>query len=262
MDEMPGSMLTAGLYDSTDNQPAHFHHQRTPGQILSLTSNIEFSPYLSYLADNGAIDAAAVGSHTPGDLDHHHADLEQQKQLMMKASNLVSKSTHHNHNCRHVCKYRSRADKVPVHVNHQQHHTLKRVNQESFVANLNLKKTNASNVTNLSFNDSLAVASSLNKNNSSVCRHRHRHLLDSTALGGATKRDSLSNKHHSSVTSCSNKNDSHLSDALCQRRMTPLRWSKKMSRRRKSIFKNLSALNPSKSSAGAMLKPLIKGTYF
>jgi hypothetical protein len=283
MDEMPGCSLYEDSTDTNHQQQAHFQHQRTPGQILSLTSNIEFSPYLSYLTDSAGatspdLIAAAqlkIKRATTHNQHHHQRDdeFDEQKQLMLKASDLVNKSTHHNQNCRHVCKYRSRADKVPPmhhhhHFGQQQHQTLKRVNQDAFAANLNSKKTNASNVTNLSFNDSLAAAMNKNHNNSSsvACRHHHhRHLLDSTALGN-------NKPHYSSITgglsSASNKShnvSSSASDVLCQRRLTPLRWSKKMSRRRKSIFKNLSALNPtsrsSNSAAAAcgILKPLLKG---
>jgi hypothetical protein len=306
MDEMPMILHDSTTENANQQQQYHFQHQRTPGQILSLTSYIEFSPYLSYMNMTslsataspdllaGRATAAAATKSQGNNNEDDEVECERRQQLLILraahslAQNKSSGSSHlHDHTCGsgHVCKFRSRgiggctADKVPPHtISHYHHHhhathhnhrqhmaSVKRVNHESFVSNLNEKK-NPHNVTNMSFSDSLSssiksIANNALSSSSSSCLHHHHHHHQPVH----------SHHHHNQRSKASSQKKMDVAEALCHRRLTPLRWSKKMSRRRggggngKTVFKNFSALNrdsamtTTTTSAASMLKPLLKG---
>ena len=260
-------------------------HQRTPGQILSLTSNIEFSPYLSYLGGD-------VG--TSPDLSRNNKETviaatttttsAAEKEFILKANSLANNKPSHAQHCHHICKqhrinYSNRnlkkhKRKSHHHHHHHQHHhkatcmhrNLKHINQEVFAANLRTRKNPNSTNLNMQVNGTCLSFNDMTDDGS-----------DSVASISAAAISSSGQGKKRNVSGEISKSAAVPVDVFHQRRLTPLRWSKKLTRRRKSIFRNISNLQSQtcntvadgiqkaanrKSSGVTLLQSNIKGKLF
>jgi hypothetical protein len=234
--------------NANNNQHVHFnhHHMRTPGQILSLTSNIEFSPYASYLSDKTnqspsnflSCLSPPIGAALAATTNNSKLKINDSKSFVFKINRLGCKKQNQQHannsKCKNFCK--SRPGLSHHHHNHKSHRINGNLNHSHLMMMMNVNSTalNQTNNNNLLFSSSTNASSSLsNRCNMSV--------------PGSTNNNSNTNTHNVSSAKL------HAID-ICQRKLTPLRWSKKLNKR-KSIFKNLT-LNANKS---AVLKPLLKG---
>jgi serine/threonine protein kinase len=176
-----------------------YTHQRTPGQILSLTSNIEFSPY-SYSVDvspefNNAAQRSNANNDTSPDF------------VLNGAAALVGKKQHALHGTKHAqVLMRSSLDQddslVSLTSNHVKHHNLTQMKLELDSEEL-MKSASACSdfLGNTTRSSSLRSASIVRSSTSAHLSNKSRH-------------QSSAHLHHS------------IAIDICQRRQTPLRWSK------------------------------------
>lgn len=187
-----------------------FNYHRTPGQILSLTSNIEFSPYFMSNLD------CSPEFRRKNSNDISNLNLVSFIKNAKNRSQAITKNHYHSHDhnkkhhqqCRHGCIYKLKSK-------HHHHNECSRK-----VKNLD---------------DSLTCQkTSLN----------HEIRMNSESK--------LKRLNHSSLSS--SRQFSAAMD-VCQRRQTPLRWSKNMVKR-KNLLSKCIAFSSSKS---ASFKPWLRG---
>lgn len=224
-----GSKLTENLSYRKETllmQSNFNNYHRTPGQILSLTSNIEFSPYyLSNLDASPEYGRKSSVYETNSNFNVVSFIKNGRNQTNIQNKSITNNHQHrHNPNCKHVCLYKNKTGH-----NH---------NHQSYCSKRNRVHT-----------------ISQNNNDDSLTTVRTSHQgMDQKELNESKLRRS---NHHSSTASNYHNQYSAAID-VCQRRQTPLRWSKKLIKR-KSLLNKCIALNTNKS---ALFKPLIKGFLF
>jgi serine/threonine protein kinase len=251
----------SGNNKSDMNYSSYHTHQRTPGQILSLTSNFKFSN-ISSLSNNNEESPEYDGRQ----LDD--SDLNKPKEA--KKSDESKKSAcgahHHCQNHHHVCS--KRAAKARQANNDD---SISSLNRNYAMNNSNAPSRNAESSsmlllksreeTNLVSSSFLQVnhngekkplltpehhksCSNWSFSNSRV-KEEPASKVSSQAVGkkGSTNGDSVGHGHSSSSATVD----------VCHRKQTPLRWSKKLKKR--SSLRNLSLIAGKSSS----IRPLIKG---
>ena len=194
------------------NENNKYNYHRTPGQILSLTSNIEFSPYFMPNLDSSP-EFMRKNSH-----DLSNLNLVSFVKNAKNRSHTINKNHHHLHHhhnrhhqhCRHACIYKLKSD-------HHHHH-----NQMCSRKTKNLDESLTCQKTSLNHEIRMSSESKLKRlNNSSLSSSRQ----FSAAID------------------------------VCQRRQTPLRWSKNFVKR-KSLLNKCIAFSSNKSSG---FKPWLRG---
>ncbi|RNA00410.1 serine threonine- kinase greatwall, partial [Brachionus plicatilis] len=193
------------------NEMNKFNYHRTPGQILSLTSNIEFSPYFMSNLDS------SPEFRRKNSNDISNLNLVSFIKNAKNRSNTINKNHYHSHRhqnkhhpqCRHACIYKLKSS-------HHHHHE---------------------------------------------CSRKARNLDDSltcqkTSLNHEIRMNSESKLKRLNQSSLSNSRQFSAAMDVCQRRQTPLRWSKNLIKR-KSLLSKCIAFSSSKTSGG--YKPWLRG---
>ena len=270
------------FYNKSDMNYSSYHtHQRTPGQILSLTSNFKFSN-ISNLSNN---EESPEYDRQLNDSDNSCAN--KPKEAKKNDDNKKLGCAHHHFGHQHHCHHHQN------HICNKKGAKARQTNNDDSISSLNKNYTmnNSNAMSRNTESNSLMLKSDLNgRAEETNLNDSKQHLAinqvsSSFQINHNNEKPLLTPENHKNFNTWSfsnshlkegsklssqtankkgsintdNMGHSHSSSAtvdIFHRKQTPLRWSKKLKKR--SSLRNLSLITGKSSS----IRPLIKGMFF
>lgn len=244
-----------------NNNDYYESHQRTPGQILSLTSNIEFSPFFNSsvcefaspefgrrLADNNRLKLLNCNNN-----NNNASKINFQKIIHQhnQHQNLSRQIFHHNSNEK-VCVF------PPASLLKNNDDSEKFSSSIIDMGNKANATENDLSISKVDFEISKVGLNSSGKNCSLLMSPdlkevTDQHLMDDGSFLGAHLSHINSNSERMGNASAKKEHSQSSSFDVYQRRQTPLRWSKQLTKQKKKF--NLSLSN----NKSLILRPKFKG---